>query len=192
MNIGIIGAGAIGTLLVQKLSTAGYDVKVAARNGPESIAAEVLSKGGRAVTVEEAVDDVHVIIVAIPPTRIPEVAHLFANVPSETVVIDTSSYLTRRDSNIPAFKDGQPLSVWVAEQLGRPVATAWNTMAAGTFAIISRPESDKDRLALPVAADSKRDRNVAMALVEDTGFDAIDAGPLAEAWRHEPGSHVIR
>jgi hypothetical protein len=25
-----------------------------------------------------------------------------------------------------------------------------------------------------------------MSLVEDTGFDAIDGGPLAESWRHQP------
>jgi hypothetical protein len=27
-----------------------------------------------------------------------------------------------------------------------------------------------------------------MALVEDTGFDALDAGPLAQSWRQQPGA----
>ncbi|MFF7547395.1 hypothetical protein ACFZCU_27725 [Streptomyces canus] len=27
-----------------------------------------------------------------------------------------------------------------------------------------------------------------MALVEDTGFDAFDAGPLAQSWRQRPGT----
>jgi hypothetical protein len=31
-------------------------------------------------------------------------------------------------------------------------------------------------------------RNAGMALVEDTGFDAFDAGPLAGSWRQQPGT----
>ncbi len=41
---------------------------------------------------------------------------------------------------------------------------------------------------LPVAADRDRDREVGMALVEDTGFDAFDAGTLENSWRQQPGS----
>lgn len=187
MEIGIIGAGAIGSLLLQKLSIAGYDVKVAAVGGPETIDTTTLSKGGRVVTLEEAVSDAHVIIVAVPPTSIPDVARLFSNLPAETVVIDTSIHLPQRDGDTPAPDNSQPVSMWVAEQLGRPVAKAWGTVTAESLACKGRPEGDNARLAIPVSADCKRDRNVAMALVEDTGFDAIDAGPLIESWRQEPG-----
>jgi len=190
MKIGIIGAGTIGSLLVQKLSTAGHEVKVAAKNGPESISPEVLSKGGRAVTSEEAVTDVDAIIVSIPPGSIPDIACLFADVAPTTVVIETSNYFPQRDGNITALDQGMPASEWVTEQLGRPVAKAWNTMATKSFAVNSRPAGAEDRLAMPVAADRDRDREVAMALVEDTGFDAIDAGPLSESWRQQPGSPV--
>jgi hypothetical protein len=39
-----------------------------------------------------------------------------------------------------------------------------------------------------VAADREKDRSVAMALVEDTGLDAFDAGTLADSWRQQPGT----
>ncbi len=42
-----------------------------------------------------------------------------------------------------------------------------------------------DRIALAIAADSDRDRNAEVALVEDTGFDA---GTLAGSWRQQPGT----
>ncbi|MEI4261579.1 hypothetical protein [Roseovarius sp. D0-M9] len=29
-----------------------------------------------------------------------------------------------------------------------------------------------------------------MALVEDTGLDAVDAGPLEDSWRQQPGAPV--
>lgn len=190
MKIGIIGAGTIGSLLVQKLSKAGHDVKVAAKNGPESIDRDVLSQGGRAVTSEEAVTNVDAIIVSIPPNSMPDVAYLFADIAADTVVIETSNYFPQRDGNITALDDGIPASVWVSEQLGRPVAKAWNTMATKSFAVNSRPAGAEDRLAMPVAADRDRDRLVAMGLVEDSGFDAVDAGPLSESWRQQPGSPV--
>lgn len=55
MKIGILGTGHIGKTLVQRLSAAGHDVRVANSRGPETIEADVLSSGGRAVTALEAV-----------------------------------------------------------------------------------------------------------------------------------------
>ena len=49
MKIGILGVGAIGATLTQRLSAAGHEVQVANSRGPETIAAEVFSAGGRAV-----------------------------------------------------------------------------------------------------------------------------------------------
>ncbi|MFF1722759.1 NAD(P)-binding domain-containing protein [Streptomyces sviceus] len=44
------------------------------------------------------------------------------------------------------------------------------------------------RLAIPVAGDSERARQVAMSLVDDTGFDPYDAGTPADSWRQQPNS----
>jgi 8-hydroxy-5-deazaflavin:NADPH oxidoreductase len=76
----------------------------------------------------------------------------------------------------------------VAEQLGRPIVKAWNSIGSDSFARKGTPAGSPDRIALPVAADRERDRKVGMALVEDTGFDAFDAGTLAESWRQQPGA----
>jgi predicted dinucleotide-binding enzyme len=79
-------------------------------------------------------------------------------------------------------------SLWVAEQVGRPIVKAWNSILADSFAKKGRPAGSPGRVALPVAADRETDRKVGMALVEDTGFDAFDAGTLAESWRQQPGA----
>ena len=71
MKIGIFGTGHIGKTLVRKLSAAGHDVKVANSRGPDTIEADVLAFGGRAVTAAEAVADVDVVILSIPLNRIP-------------------------------------------------------------------------------------------------------------------------
>jgi 8-hydroxy-5-deazaflavin:NADPH oxidoreductase len=188
MKIGILGTGHIGKTLVRALSAAGHDVKVANSRGPETIGADVLASGGRAVTAAEAVVDVDVVILSIPLNRLPGIAPLIANLPAETVVIDTSNYYPARDGRIDAIEAGQVESQWVSELLGRPIVKAWNAIGSDSFARKGKPAGSPDRIAIPVAADSDRDRKVGMVLVEDTGFDAFDAGTLADSWRQQPGA----
>jgi predicted dinucleotide-binding enzyme len=188
MKIGILGVGHIGKTLALRLSAAGHEVKVANSRGPETIGADVLASGARAVTAVQAVEDVEAAIVSIPLNRLAEVAPLIGNLPAETVVIDTSNYYPIRDGKIAALEAGQVESVWVAEQFRRPVAKAWNSIYADSLANKGRPPGSPDRIAIPVAADRQRDRTVAMQLVEQTGLDAFDAGTLAESWRQQPGA----
>lgn len=188
MKIGILGTGHIGKTLVRTLSAAGHDVKVANSRGPDTIEPDVLSSGARAVTAAEAVVDVDVVILSIPLNRLPGVAPLIASVPAETVVIDTSNYYPARDGRIEAIEAGQVESLWVSEQLGRPIVKAWNAIGSDSFARKGKPAHSPDRIVIPVAADSDTDRKVGMTLVEDTGFDAFDAGTLADSWRQQPGA----
>ena len=188
MKIGILGTGNIGKSLVRTLSAAGHAVKVANSRGPDTIDASLLSSGAVAVTTADALVDVDVVILSIPLNRIPALAPLMARLPEQTVVIDTSNYYPFRDDRIEAIEAGQVESLWVAEQLGRPIAKAWNAIGSASLASKGVPAGTPGRIALPVAADRERDREVAMALVEDTGLDAFDAGSLADSWRQQPGA----
>ena len=188
MKIGILGTGHIGKTLVRKLGATGHDVKVANSRGPDTIEPDVLASGARAVTAAEAVGDVDVVILSIPLNRLPGIAPLIAGVPAETVVVDTSNYYPARDGRIEAIEAGQVESLWVSEQLGRPIVKAWNAIGSDSFARKGKPAGSPARIAIPVAADSDRDRKVGMALLGDTGFDAFDAGTLADSWRQQPGA----
>ena len=188
MKIGILGVGHIGKTLARKLGAAGHDVKVANSRGPETIEPDVLAFGARAVSTAEAVEDVEVLIVSIPLNRLASIAPLIAKLPAETVVIDTSNYYPHRDGRIDAIEAGQVESLWVVEQLGRPVVKVWNSIGSDSFATKGTAAGSPSRIALPVAADRESDRKVGMALVEDTGFDAFDAGTLGESWRQQPGA----
>ena len=188
MKVGILGTGNIGRTLARKLSAAGYEIAVANSRGPDTIPAEVTEFGARAVTSEEAVANAHVVILSIPLGSIVAIAPLLQELPADTVIIDTSNYYPQRDGTIDAIEAGQAESEWVSEQLGRPVAKAWNAIGAGSLAKKGRPEGAHDRIAIPVAANNARDCNVAMALVHDTGLDAVKAGTLAQSWRQQPGA----
>lgn len=188
MRIGILGIGAIGGVLTQRLSAAGHQVKVANSRGPETIPAEVIASGGRAVAASDVVIDVDALIVSIPLSALPGVRSLIEDVPSNAVVLDTSNYYPVRDGAIGALDNGQVESLWVVEQLGRPVIKAWNAITSQSFEAKGKPAGSPDRIAIPVAADALSHRQLGMALVEDTGFDGFDAGTLAESWRQQPGA----
>lgn len=190
MKIGIIGTGHIGKILVQRLSAAGHQVKVANSRGPETIESEILSEGAQAVSTAEAVTDVEALILSIPLNRIPDIAPLIASVPADTVIIDTSNYYPARDNRIDAIEAGMVESVWVSEQLGRPIAKAWNAIGSDSLARKNKPAGSADRIAIPVAADREQDREVAMRLVDETGLDAVYAGRIADSWRQQPGAPV--
>ncbi|MFC5458734.1 NADPH-dependent F420 reductase [Massilia niabensis] len=188
MKIGILGTGHIGTTLVTKLSLAGHDVKVANSRGPETVDTAILRNGARAVTSAEAVTDVDVVIMSTPLGAIPKIAPLIAGLPAHVVVIDTSNYYPARDGKVDAIEAGMAESVWVAGQLGRPIAKAWNAITSASFAEKGMPAGTAGRIAIPVAADGDREREVALALVEETGLDAFYSGTLADSWRQQPGA----
>jgi predicted dinucleotide-binding enzyme len=190
LKIGILGTGNIGSTLAQRFASAGHDVKVANSKEPETIDPKTLSTGARAVFAKDAVKEVDVIILSIPFEHNPKMAALLADVPIETVVIDTSNYYPHRDGNIEAIDTGKVESAWVSEQLGRPIAKAWNAIGAGSLADRNKAAGSPDRIVIPIAADRDRDRVITMSLVNDSGVDAFDAGSIADSWRLQPGSPV--
>ncbi len=188
MRISVIGAGAIGGNIARRLSEAGHEVLVADARGPEAVAADVREAGARAVDLDAATHDREVIVLSIPFAKQPELAGVLAGVSGDTVIVDTSNYYPVMNGHIEAVDNGQVESVWSAEQLGRPIVKAWNAALAGTQQTKGVPAGTPGRIAIPVAADTERARRTVMQLVDDTGFDPVDAGILAESWRQQPGT----
>ncbi|MBD8490744.1 NAD(P)-binding domain-containing protein [Echinicola sp. CAU 1574] len=190
MRIGILGVGSIGKTLALRLPKAGHEVEVANSRGPESIDEATLATGAKPVTAEQAVQGKDVIILSIPLNRIPEIKSLLAEVSEDVTVIDTSNYYPSRDNKIASIDEGQVESLWVSEQLGRPIAKAWNAIGYISFEKSGKPAGSPDRIAIPIVADRDQDRKITMQLVDETGFDAFDAGALADSWRQQPGAPV--
>ena len=192
MRIGIIGTGHIGGTLAGELTELGDRVRVANSRGPESLASLAHETGARAVAVEDAVRDVQLVIVTIPEKSVPELPKgLFDRVPKEVIIVDTGNYYPSwRDGRIEAIERGTTESGWVSSVLGRPVVKAFNNITAQSLAEGARPKGAKNRIALPVAGDDARAKSIVIALLDDLGFDGVDAGSLDESWRQQPGTPV--
>src|SRR6266403_2240757 len=164
MKIGIIGAGEIGGTLTRRLTALGHQVSVANSRGPESLADLAAETGAKAVPVEEAARFGEVVVVTIPEKNIPNLPRdLFAPTPDTVVVVDTGNYYPRqRDGRIEGIEAGLTESRWVAQQLNRPVIKAFNNIYAEHV----------------------------LKLVDELGFDGVDAGTLDESWRQQPATPV--
>jgi 8-hydroxy-5-deazaflavin:NADPH oxidoreductase len=192
MRIGIIGAGQIGGTLARRLSKLGHEVSIANSRGPASLAQLAKETGVRPVTVEEAARAGDVVIVTIPMNNIPRLpAGLFDGVPANVVVVDTGNYYPKqRDGRIDAIENGTAESRWVSNQLGRPVVKVFNNIYANHLLQRGKPRGAAGRIALPVAGDDQRAKDVVIQLLDQLGFDGVDAGSLDESWRQQPDTPV--
>ena len=189
MKIGIIGAGRIGGVLTRRLTELGHDVTVANSRGPETLKKLASETGARAGTVSEAAEDKEIVIVTVPEKSVPELPKgLFAH--SRAVIVDTGNYYPQRDGKIAEIESGTTQSRWVSEQLGTPVVKAFNTMVAKHLLENGRPAGDRERLALPVAGDDPNAKALVSRLIDELGFDAVDAGRIDDSWRQQPGTPV--
>jgi predicted dinucleotide-binding enzyme len=190
MKIGVIGAGNIGSTLVRRFRALGHDVSVANSRGPETLAALAKETGAKAVSVIEAARGKDVVVVTIPEKSIPGLPKGLFAAADRAVVIDTGNYYPQRDGRIDAIESGTPESRWVAEQLGRPVVKTFNNIYAKHLLERGKPRGSADRIALPVAGDDPAAKKVVLGLLDEMGFDGVDAGGLDESWRQQPGTPV--
>jgi predicted dinucleotide-binding enzyme len=192
MKIGIIGAGNIGGNLTRRLTALGHDVSVANSRGPQTLSSLAEETGARAAAVDEAARGAEVVIVTIPQKSVPALpAGVLDGAADGAVVIDTGNYYPQqRDGRIEPIEAGTPESRWVADQLGHPVVKAFNGIYAQHLLDAGRPPGAEDRRALPVAGDDPSAKDVVLALLDELGFDGVDAGGLDESWRLQPGTPV--
>ena len=191
MKIGIIGAGRIGQAVASRLVTAGHEVMLSNAAGPESLGAatEALGREAHAGTVQHAAAYGEVVFVAIP------VAAMFDLPAAELdgkIVVDATNYYPQRDGQIPELDDG---SIGSSELLARDlpgsrVVKAMNTMSYVRLAREAKPPGAAGRLAIPLAGDDLPAKEIVSGLIDDMGFDPVDAGTLADGRDQQPGTAV--
>jgi hypothetical protein len=190
MKIGIIGAGNIGGTLTRRLTKLGHEVFVANSRDPGTLKDLARETGAHAVEAHDAALAAKFVVVTVPEGHVPDVADLFSDVPDDVVVIDTCNYYPDRDGHIAPLEDGTPQSKWVSQQLRHRVVKAFNNIRAQHLMEMGRPKGSRERIALPVAGDDKPAKQTVMKLVDDLGFDPIDAGGLDDSWKQQPGMPV--
>ncbi len=188
-TIGLIGAGHIGGALARGAVAAGYSVVVSNSRGPHTLVDLVAELGdsARAGTAQEAAADGDVVVVTIP-------LHAYREVPVEQlagkVVVDTNNYYPQRDGHIATLDDDTTTSSeLLADHLRTArVVKAFNHIAAADLTTQGVDAGAPGRRALAVAGDDDAARARVARLIDRLGFDVVDAGPLVEGRRIQPGT----
>lgn len=190
MRIAVIGTGNIGGTLARKLAAAGHGVRIANAEGSASLKQLAEEIGAEASAIEDAAVGAEVVILSVPTNAISELSSgLLKSISPDMTVIDTSNYYPgMRDNRIAEIDEGLTESVWVAKKIGFPVVKAFNNALAYTLANLGLPEGTPNRLAIAVAGDDVKKKEIAMSLVSQVGFDPVDTGSLDESWRQQPST----
>jgi 8-hydroxy-5-deazaflavin:NADPH oxidoreductase len=185
MRFGIIGAGPIGSIISNKLVKKGHDIKIADVRGIERLEGKELA--GTSVHVEDVIKNIEVLIISLPTKVLPSIRNIINQVGEEVIIVDTSNYYPFRDGKIEEIENGTVESVWVSNQLGRPVIKAFNNLLAYTLENEGTSE-DSRRIAMAVAGNDPSQKQVVMDIVNELGFDTVDSGSLSDSWRQQPGT----
>ncbi len=185
-TVGLVGAGNIGGTLARLLAGTGRDVVLSNSRGPQSLADLVADIGprARAATPAEAAAAGDLVVVTVPLKAYRDVP---AGPLEGKVVVDTNNYYPQRDGHVAELDDESTTTseLLQAHLSASRVVKVFNNIHYAHLGSQGRPAGDPGRRALPLAGDDAAAKGVVAALVDELGFDVVDAGPLAEGWRFQ-------
>jgi len=187
-TVGFIGSGMLGGTVARLSVAAGHDVVLSNSRGPGTLR-EVVSDLGplaRAATADDAARAASIVVVAVPLKAV-------RSVPVEPmggkVVIDASNYYPQRDGHLADLDTGRLTSSELLQRRlpASPVVKAFNNIFYRHLGSLARPPGAPDRSYLPIAGDDDQVKELVTLFLDSIGYGGIDAGPLAEGWRQQPG-----
>jgi len=188
-TVGIIGSGMIGGTVARLSVAAGHRVVLSNSRGPETLqelAAE-LGSLATAATAGQAAEAGDLVVVSVP-------VKAFAEIPAKPLagkpVLDTGNYYPQRDGQLEELDTGALTSSGLLQRYldQAHVVKVFNNIFFKHLQSLARPSGADDRTALPIAGDDETAKQQVTAYLDSIGYDAVDAGPVAESWRQEPGT----
>lgn len=190
LTIGVIGAGAMGGPLGQAWAAAGHRVIYATRN-PEELMELVQAAAPNAVAgyTDAAANFADVIVLAVPPSAVPQIGRDYGHLMQGKVVIDITNPRADRDGEAETarwLEMGTGLAM--AQYLpGVRLVKAFNTLSSR---MLANPAPNGVRIGIPIAGDDPSAREIAARLVREAGFEPVMVGELARAKEFDRGTPV--
>ena len=183
-TIAVIGAGHLGRSFSLAAIAKGHEVVIANNSGPETIAdlVEELGPKATAATAADAADAGAFALLAVP---IPAARSVAAEPLAGKTVLTTCNYFAKRDGPIAEIDSGeQTVPQYIQAHLASSkVVRAFNHLDAASIVSDGEPEGTANRRALGYAGDEPAAKKLAADLYNELGFDPVDVGGLADAWR---------
>jgi predicted dinucleotide-binding enzyme len=129
-----------------------------------------------------------VVILAVPPSAIPQLGEDIGHLLAGKIVIDITN--PRLDRDGPVTNEWLEMGTGLAKDQylpGARMVKPFNTLSANMLGSSVVPEG---RIGVPIAGDDLEAVEVVTAIVRDAGFDPVVVGPLSRAKEFDRGSSV--
>lgn len=172
MNIGILGAGTVGSAMARAFAQAGHTIHIANSRNPETIPEELLTHGKvNPVWREELPEKADILLIAVPWKDLEEALQSLEGLEGKTIIDVTNN--VDEDFNL-IDTGGLPSSRIVQDMVPRSkVVKAFNTFS------ITRYYKDGGKGILSFVSGDHKDANQTVAaLIRSIGFEPFIVGSL--------------
>jgi len=192
MRIGVLGSGLMGGKLGTIFARAGHEVVFSYARSEQKLkrlAREAKGKA-RAGTPREASQDADVVLLAVHWSRMDDVLDQAGDLTGK-VVVSCSLPMNADDTALVVAHTSSG-----AEQLAKRIpqahfVSAFNTVPSEVLFDVYAAKRKASRPSLLYCGDDRKGKKVAVELIRDAGFDAVDAGPLRIARYTEPFALLV-
>jgi predicted dinucleotide-binding enzyme len=188
-TIGLIGSGHIGSQVARLAIAHGHNIVLSNSRGPDSLRELVQALGpkARAGTAEDAARSGEIVVVTIP-------LKAYRTVPVEPlagkIVIDTNNYYPARDGHIEELDQETATSTELLQRHlpKSKVVKGFNHIVAAELTAHAQERGTPNRRALVIAGDDAAAKKTVTDLLDQFGFDTVDAGTAKDSWRIQPNT----
>lgn len=187
MRIGILGSGLMGGKLGTLFARAGHEVTFSYTRSEAKLKKLAEEAGGKARpgSVAEAAREADALLLAIHWSRLGDVLKQTGDLAGKTVIscslpmdeANTELVVAHTSSGAEALQQRLPQA---------RVVGAFTTVPSEVFFGVYTARSKQDRPSLVYYGDDAKAKQIAAGLIEDVGFEPVDAGPLRIARYAEP------
>jgi predicted dinucleotide-binding enzyme len=192
MRIGILGSGLMGGKLGTIFARAGHDVVFSYARHPEKLGRFARDAGAnaRAGTPREAAEESDVLLLAVHWSRLDDILSQTGPL-SGKVILSCTLPLNAQNTELVIAHTSSGAEALAKKVPKSRVVSAFNNVPSEVLFSVFNARRKKERPSLVYCGDDSSSKQMAEALIDDVGFDPVDAGPLRIARYAEPFALLV-
>lgn len=192
MKVGILGSGLMGGKLGTIFARAGHDVVFTYSRSDKKlqILARQAGARARAGTPAEAARDADVLLLAVHWSRVDDVLHQAGNLAGK-IIVSCSLPMNADDTDLVVAHTSSGAEELAKRVPGARVVAAFGTVPSEVLFAVYEKRRRKNRPSLIYLGDDARAKKIVRRLIDEVGFEPIDAGPLRIARYSEPFTLLV-
>jgi predicted dinucleotide-binding enzyme len=192
MKVGILGSGLMGGKLGTLFARTGHEVVFSyarRRKKLEDLTIDV-GANARAGTVREAVQESDVLLLAVHWSRVDDVLSQAGDLANK-VVVSCSLPLNVQNTELIIGHTSSGSEVLAKKLPEARIVSAFNTIPSEVLFSVFEARRKTTKPSLVYCGDDSHSKEIAAKLIQDIGFEPLDAGPLRIARYTEPLATLV-